>query len=201
VWPYGTTNSGMETAHNHQGVLSEERMIKGTWDRPAQTVLDDQRDKSSGGGGAVPGRLPGVWEVREGSGTTGRGGPGGFEGIVLVGGSDRGEGGEVLRDGSAEVSDHQGLVEQDGKAGRAQLGEGAVGARGDGGVRDSHGVQADRGGAGAEEAVRAVLPAQAADRDAQEQRPGDLRGERGCRVSCASPLPCGCRRVAAFTAG
>ena len=34
-------------------------------------------------------------------------------------------------------------------------------------------------GAGAEEAIRAVLSAQPPDRDSQEQRPGDLRRERG----------------------
>ena len=52
----------------------------------------------------------------EGLGPTDVGVPGGFDGILLVGGSDRSEGGEVLRGGSAEVSDHQGLVEQDGQA-------------------------------------------------------------------------------------
>jgi hypothetical protein len=46
------------------------------------------------------------------------------------------------------------VVEQDGQAGCAQPGEGVVGARGNGGVRYPDGVQADRGGAGAAEAVR-----------------------------------------------
>ena len=41
VCPYGTTNSGMDATHSHQGILSsllshgneeEESMIKGTWD-------------------------------------------------------------------------------------------------------------------------------------------------------------------------
>jgi len=49
----------------------------------------------------------------EGSGANRRGGVGGLRWSVLVGGSDRGTAGMLLRAEPVSVSDHQGLVEQD----------------------------------------------------------------------------------------
>jgi hypothetical protein len=122
----------MDATHNHQGILSEERMIERVHgiDRHKQfstiSVLNRQREEVQFQGGCRE-----FGKYVEGLGPT--------DAVVLEAST-----GSFWWADQIEAKGARCFVEQDGQAGCAQLGEGVVGARGDGGVRDSHGVQADR---------------------------------------------------------